>query len=109
MAPPTSADRVLRIVPPASRTSRSTRRAACSLSLAATAWRTAARRSGLRPDQRPSSKAARAAAGPGHGGVGLAGGGVDGLEGLAAGRVHRLAVDEQLVVGGHVRLPGSSG
>jgi hypothetical protein len=62
MAPATSDDLVLRMVPPESRTSRSTRRGACSLSLAATAWSTAARRSGLRPDQRPSSKAARAAA-----------------------------------------------
>jgi hypothetical protein len=62
IAPETSDDRVLRMVPPESRTSRSTRRAASSLSLAATAWSTAARRSGLRPDQRPSSKAARAAA-----------------------------------------------
>ena len=62
MAPETSDDRVLRMVPPESRTSRSTRRAASCLSLAATAWSTAARRSGFRPDQRPSSKAARAAA-----------------------------------------------
>src|SRR5919108_4373358 len=62
MAPATSADLTLRMVPPESRTSSSIRRWACSLSLPATAWRTAARFSGRSPDQRPSSKAALAAA-----------------------------------------------
>jgi hypothetical protein len=61
-APFTSAARVFRMVPPESRTSSSTSRSPCSRSLPATALSTAARFSGFRPDQRPSAKAALAAA-----------------------------------------------